>query len=250
MKILGIVGSPRKGGNTDTLIDRALEGAAGRKADVEKIYLRDYNISPCQGGFTCEVARSCAIPDDMQRVYAKLREAAGVIVGVPVYMSQIAAPLLNFLDRCRPFISYIDALGLPGLSPAEEKAVREAKTCLQLWKGKPYSELPSPEEKIMDTAVNTYVAKNHSHPTATRRLGPGKKGAIIICYGQHVEDRYPEVIGLLTNNLKNFWGLELVEVMGASGVVKKGDVQTREDLLTRAFQAGQRLADARSGAGP
>lgn len=240
MKILGIVGSPRKGGNTDVLIDRVLEGAASKDAEVEKLYLRDVNIHPCQGGFSCEVVKKCVIPDDMVKVSAKLQEAAAIVVGTPIYMGNVSAPCLNFLVRCRQFISYIDVIG-SALAPAEVKRLLEERTCFHLWKNvKPYSELPSSVEEAMLNGFKSYFEnKQSSHPAPTKRLEKGKKGVIVLCYHQHGEHIYQAMIDFLVLNLKSFWGLEIADIIPAYGMLKKGDAQKREDLMERSFKAGQ-----------
>ena len=247
VKILGIVGSPRKGGNTDDLIDRVLEGAKNRGAEVEKLYLRDLEIHPCQGAFSCEVAQKCILPDDMQKVYPKLHEAAGIVVGTPIYMGNVSGPLLNFLDRCRPFISYLDSLGKPNLSPEEEKKLLEEKACLQLWRGvKTYAELGSRAEEAMERVIKTYTDKHaSSHPISAKRLGKGKRGVVLLSYHQPGESTYQRVIDFLLFNLRDLWEVNIVDIIPAYRLLKRGDAQKRDDLMARAFNAGIKIVDGR-----
>jgi multimeric flavodoxin WrbA len=63
MLILGIVGSPRKGGRTNTLIDAALEGAAQGGAETQKLYLVDYAIKPFTGGGGAQEANAFCPPE-------------------------------------------------------------------------------------------------------------------------------------------------------------------------------------------
>jgi multimeric flavodoxin WrbA len=242
MKILGLVGSPRKGGNTDTLVDRVLEGAKSNQADAEKVYLGDLDIHPCQGAFSCEAWKRCVLPDDMQPLYENLRQADGIVIGTPVYVGNASGPLVNFLDRCRPFISFLDSLeaGKPALSPSEKKALRQEKTCLQIWQGKSYAELPSMAEEAMLKAIHAYVEKNpSSHPVPAKRLAQGKKGVILLTYHQPGEGKYQGVADFLRFNLHNLWGLEIIDVIPAYRLLKKGDAQMREDLMQRAWKAGR-----------
>ena len=72
MKILGIMGSARKGGNTDTLLDVALEEAQRNGAAVSKISLGSKTIAPCNGCLKCTTDGKCVIKDDMQEIYEEL----------------------------------------------------------------------------------------------------------------------------------------------------------------------------------
>jgi multimeric flavodoxin WrbA len=242
VKILGLVGSPRKGGNTDTLVERVLEGAKSNMAEVEKVFLGDLNIHPCQGAFSCEARKRCVLPDDMQPLYETLQKADGIVVGTPVYVGNASGPLVNFLDRCRPFISFLDSqeAGKPALSPSEEEALRQENTCLQIWRGKSYAELPSLAEEAMLRAIHAYVEKNpSSHPVPAKRLAQGKKGVILLTYHQPGEKKYQGVADFLIFNLHNIWGLEIIDVIPAFRLLKKGDAQMRGDLMQRAWKAGR-----------
>ena len=72
MNVLGIFGSPRRGGNTDLLLEEALRGAEKEGAKVERLYLSDSTISPCKECHGCDNTGNCVILDDMQRIYPKL----------------------------------------------------------------------------------------------------------------------------------------------------------------------------------
>jgi multimeric flavodoxin WrbA len=99
MKILGFVGSPRIGGNTDVLMDRALAGAKAAGADVEKIILDRLEINPCRHCEGCAGAGECAQADDMIALYDKIRQADGLILGTPIYWWGPTAQMKAFLDR-------------------------------------------------------------------------------------------------------------------------------------------------------
>jgi hypothetical protein len=244
VKILGLVGSPRKGGNTDSIISCVLEGAKSGTAEVEKVYLVDLNIHPCQGAFSCEARKICVLPDDMQSLYKKIQEADGIVMGTPVYVGNASGMLVNFLDRCRPFISFHDSLEAekPALSPTEENALLRENTCLQIWQGRPYEELPSTAEEVMFRSIDSYIKKHpSSHPISSKRLAKGKKGVIILTYHQPGEGKYQGVADFFRFNLHNLWGLEIIDVIPACRVLKKGDAQERKELMQRAWKAGQLL---------
>lgn len=99
MKILGIVCSPRKGGNTDILVQEGLKGAQETGATVELLRIHELNIAPCDGCESCRKSGQCKIEDDMQQVYLKLLTADGIIVGSPVHFWSVSAQAKTFIDR-------------------------------------------------------------------------------------------------------------------------------------------------------
>ncbi len=101
MRILGIMGSPRLGGNTDLLLDAALNGAQSGGAEVEKIVIDKLNISPCREHYGCFEDGNCVIRDDMDALYPKLLAADGVVVASPMFFYGITAQLKALIDRCQ-----------------------------------------------------------------------------------------------------------------------------------------------------
>ncbi|HQL81393.1 MAG TPA: flavodoxin family protein, partial [Spirochaetota bacterium] len=75
MKVLGIMGSPRVGGNSDVLLDDALAGAEKAGAQVEKIILDKMKISGCKDCKKCNETGLCVIRDDMPGIHEKIVEA-------------------------------------------------------------------------------------------------------------------------------------------------------------------------------
>jgi multimeric flavodoxin WrbA len=69
MKFVGILGSARKGGNTDVLLNVALEEAKESAVFVDKIFLKDKSIAPCDGCMGCTKTGRCVIDDDAQDIY-------------------------------------------------------------------------------------------------------------------------------------------------------------------------------------
>lgn len=108
MKILGIVGSKRKKGNTYHLVERALKGAESKGAQTELIYLGDYSINGCIGCEGCKESFTCVINDDMQKLYPLLLEADGLILGSPTYFYDVSADVKAFIDRCYCFDVFAD----------------------------------------------------------------------------------------------------------------------------------------------
>jgi len=99
MKVLGIVCSPRMGGNTEILVKEALASAKELGAEVELIVLAKKNISFCDGCDSCMETKKCRIDDDMQEIHLKLLEADGIIFGTPVYFWNVSAQAKVLIDR-------------------------------------------------------------------------------------------------------------------------------------------------------
>ena len=99
MRILGIVCSPRKGGNTEILVKEALEAAREAGGETELILVADKNITPCDGCGSCVENGTCKIQDDMQMIYEQLELADGVILGTPVYFANVSAQAKAIMDR-------------------------------------------------------------------------------------------------------------------------------------------------------
>lgn len=104
MKILGIVCSPRKGGNTEILVEEALEAAREAGAETELFLVADKNIAPCDGCGACEGDGTCIVDDDMQTIYQQLELADGVILGTPVYFINVTAQAKAVMDRTYPLL--------------------------------------------------------------------------------------------------------------------------------------------------
>lgn len=98
MRVIGIIGSPRKGMNTDVLVQAVLEGCERRGASIEGIYLNDLAIRPCQA---CRVqdGEGCWQRDGMDVVYDAFRQADGLVIGTPVYYSSVSSQIKLMIDR-------------------------------------------------------------------------------------------------------------------------------------------------------
>ena len=101
MKVLGLSGSPRRGGNTELLLDRALEGAKERGAGVEKIVLSELNIHPCRHCGGCARTGWCVIEDDMQGLYDRFRTLDALVLAAPVFFMGPPAQTKSMMDRCQ-----------------------------------------------------------------------------------------------------------------------------------------------------
>ncbi|MBF9018185.1 MULTISPECIES: flavodoxin family protein [unclassified Oceanispirochaeta] len=100
-KIIVILGSPRKNGNTAALAEALANAAVENGADVETVYLAGLDISPCRGCNHCqkETSPGCIIKDDMTPLYKKLEESDAIVFASPVYWFNLSAQLKTFIDR-------------------------------------------------------------------------------------------------------------------------------------------------------
>jgi multimeric flavodoxin WrbA len=99
MKVLGVCGSPRAGGNADVLLDKALEGARARGAETEKVVLNNLKFSPCQACERVKDDGSCIVEDEMQPLYKKFAEADAIIVSSPIFFGSLSAQTKMMIDR-------------------------------------------------------------------------------------------------------------------------------------------------------
>jgi multimeric flavodoxin WrbA len=105
MKVLGLVGSPRKGSNTDLLVSAVLEGAEKKKHTTEKVYLYNVDIAPCVDCRACKKdSLQCILKDGMQELYPKLEQADVIVFGTPLYWYGPSGKMKLLIDRLRPFI--------------------------------------------------------------------------------------------------------------------------------------------------
>ncbi|MCP4229463.1 MAG: flavodoxin family protein [bacterium] len=110
MRVVGFVGSPRKGGNSETLVKEVLAGAAENGGETEIYYLNDLSIKGCQACGACKTSDVCATDDDMLPLLDEIKGAAAIIVGSPVYMYQMTGQTKLFFDR---FFALLDRSSNP-----------------------------------------------------------------------------------------------------------------------------------------
>jgi multimeric flavodoxin WrbA len=97
--VLILKGSPRQEGNSSVLADQVRSGAESAGAVVETVYLHGLNIQPCDGCYFCQDTGVCAIEDDMQALYPKLRQADAIVIASPVYWFTFSAQVKLCVDR-------------------------------------------------------------------------------------------------------------------------------------------------------
>jgi multimeric flavodoxin WrbA len=113
MKLLGLSFSPRKGGNTELLLEKAFAGARQLGARTELYRVADKDIKPCAGCGACFKTGECSVKDDMQELRDRMLDADGIIFGTPVYFYNMTAQGKAAVDRTI-------TLGRPGRSLANK----------------------------------------------------------------------------------------------------------------------------------
>ncbi len=101
MKVVGINGSPRKGGNTEILLNEALRGAQTSGAETEGIVLNDLNFFPCQEQEYAKVDQDglSVIKDDMHCVFRAMSQANSIILASPIFFGSLSAQTKMMIDR-------------------------------------------------------------------------------------------------------------------------------------------------------
>ena len=98
-KVLLISASPRKGGNSDTLCEQFMKGAADAGKLVEKLRLAELKIDYCSACYACKKLGHCVKQDDMQLVLEKMAESDVIVLATPVYFYTMSAQLKTMIDR-------------------------------------------------------------------------------------------------------------------------------------------------------
>jgi multimeric flavodoxin WrbA len=99
VKVVGIVGSPRRGGNTEILTQIALDEIRKEDIGTELIRLAEKKIAPCDGCRGCTETGKCHIKDDFASVFAKMKEADGIILATPVYYGAATPQIVSLISR-------------------------------------------------------------------------------------------------------------------------------------------------------
>ena len=121
MKILGIAGSPRRGGNTDMLLDEFMKGAASKGAEVKTIVLNNLKVTPCQHCDACMEKGECRIEDDMQDIYQEFEQADVIVLASPIQFMGITAPMKAMIDRFQSRWARKYVLKVPPLGDERER---------------------------------------------------------------------------------------------------------------------------------
>jgi len=131
-KVLGIIGSPRRQGNTHILVERILSGVREGGGQAEAIFLGDLEIAECIGCHACWQDKPCPHHDDMEDVIAKIIKSDAIVFGTPVYWYGPTALMKACIDRFVYFNGGTNRIKIRGKSallaiPYEEEDPETAK---------------------------------------------------------------------------------------------------------------------------
>ncbi len=121
MRVLGIVASPRQGGNTEIMVDEVLAVARAAGASTELFLVHDKDIKGCDACGACRKTGKCIVKDDMQFLYPLMNAADAIIFGSPVYFHGVTAQAKAIMDRT---FCYLPDHGLKGKVGASVLALR------------------------------------------------------------------------------------------------------------------------------
>lgn len=183
MRVLGVVGSPRKGGNTDILVDEVLRGARDAGTDAEKVFLNDLEIKPCQATCSnyCRKTGDCKINDDMSPIYDKLFDSDALVLGTPVYWYGPSAQLKSFIDRWYAFshpkyIHRMKGKRVVLVAPLEESDISVAQPLVSMIKKSlDYLEAKFHAKLVVSVGEKGAVKKNLKAMNQAYKIGLGLK---------------------------------------------------------------------------
>ncbi len=121
MKVLGIAGSPRRGGNTDLLLAEVMRGAASKGAEVKTIVLNDLKFTPCQHCDACLKTGRCKFDDDMQMLYREMEQADRIVFASPIHFTGVTAQMKTMIDRLQALWVRKYVLKVPPLGDRRER---------------------------------------------------------------------------------------------------------------------------------
>ena len=144
MKLMAIIGSPRRGGNTETLVDKVIAGYRSKTpAEVEKIFVMEKKIEYCTGCLSCTFpppgTKKCVIKDDMADILKQLATADAFIFATPNHMRTVSSPLLTFLSRMLPLMQFMPDTDAEGhiIGGGFTSALKDKKAAIVISQGDP-----------------------------------------------------------------------------------------------------------------
>jgi multimeric flavodoxin WrbA len=174
-RILAVMGSPRRNGNTHILVSKIIEGARAKGAAVNELFLGELTIHECDGCHACWKGKECSKDDDMRAIYPAIIRSDVIIFGTPVYWYGPTALMKAFIDRFVYFNCPGNRQKIKGLSavlavPFEEDDLEMARGVVEFFQ----KSLAYLEIKLLGQIIVP---------------GVGEKGAILN-KGQYLQQAY------------------------------------------------------------
>lgn len=136
-KILVLTTSPRVGGNSETLADAFIKGAAEIGNETKKIYLYDKKIEFCKGCLSCQTSGKCIIYDDVEKILVQMKTADVLVFATPIYFYEMSGQMKTLLDRTNPLFPseyrFRDIYLIATSADEEENAMDGAVKGLEGW---------------------------------------------------------------------------------------------------------------------
>lgn len=192
--IVAIAGSPRRGGNTEILLEAAARGAQEEGAVVEWVRPNQMKFVACQHCGGCSSTGRCVVRDDMQAVYDLIERMDGMLLASPIYFGSVTAQVKALIDRGqalwarkyllrqplsadgkpRPLL-FLSALG--GRSRAQIRGTRQVvRAFADTWDGE-YHELIFPRIDLQGEIAEHWTALPQAHAAgqelAAKLIGKG-----------------------------------------------------------------------------
>lgn len=177
MRVYAINGSFRKEGNTDIIIDKILEGAKSKGAEVEKVFVDDLNIESCQGCLECRQEGVCRLEDGLADVVRKLEKADAIIIGSPIYGNYMTGQLKILLDRLMGVISRITYVPGGGIKSITRLEPKKRQIVSVLTAGAPTPECAEDALKLIRRMMGSLA--NEGNMEEIIAVGINAKGAIV-----------------------------------------------------------------------
>lgn len=155
-KLLGLIGSPRQGGNSALLASAFMEGALESGAASELIYLADLSFKPCRACDACAEDGICVVDDDMRQLYPRLLSAPGLLLAAPIFFGSLSAQTKMFIDRFQCWWHAKYRLRCPPVKKSERRPA--FLICVGALKKKEYCESARAIAELFFTVINFHPA--------------------------------------------------------------------------------------------